>query len=102
MKSKYGVEYDVKESDYKVERNGFIFRFSSPVHVNRFNKEVLKREEWLCDSMTRRFKIPCDMTVLADFQLYVMIENRGFSVKDVSSGIEYTRKEDMLCTGTIS
>lgn len=101
MKSKYGVEYDVNESDYAIERNGFIFRFSTPVHMNRFEKDVKKREEWLNDSMKRRFKIPCEMTLLADVQLYIMVENRGFSITDIENDVIYTKAEEITCCGTM-
>ena len=76
----YGIVYDLKISPYREYRNGFIFYFSSPSHREKFMKEVRKREDWLNDSLSRRFKIEMHVNVLADIQLYRQIETRGFYI----------------------
>ena len=69
-------------SPYKVEIMGYIFRFSTQAHADKFEREAWKRKEWLDDSLTRRFHVPIDTGVLAFIQLYQMIEGRGFYMQD--------------------
>ena len=78
--TKSPICYDLKETDYKAYCDGYIFCFSSIVHRDKFLRECIKRKEWMNDSMSRRFHVPCDFSVLALFQLYMQIEGRGFYV----------------------
>lgn len=80
--TKSGVVYDVKNSPFQVERNGYIFKFSSEPHRHKFIREAQKKEEWLNDSLSRRFRIQVDFILLADIQLYQQIEQRGFYIYD--------------------
>ena len=94
-KTKNGVVYNVGESDYKVLRNGYLFRFSSQKHKEKFVENVRIKEEWLCDSLSRRFKVKIDAKLVADFQLYIQIETRGFHVENVESGEVYKCRTDV-------
>lgn len=88
--------HDLSNSRYEGYYNGFIFRFSTQAHADKFNREVWKRKEWLDDSLSRRFYVPLDTGMLAAFQLYQQIEGRGFYVEDM--GIPYTSPNDLqLC-----
>ena len=80
--TKSGVVYDVKNSPFQVERNGYIFKFSSEPHRHKFIREAKIKEEWLNDSLSRRFRIQVDLILLADIQLYQQIEQRGFYIYD--------------------
>ena len=80
--TKSGVVYDVKNSPFQVERNGYIFKFSSESHRHKFIREAKIKEEWLNDSLSRRFRIKVDFILLADIQLYQQIEQRGFYIYD--------------------
>lgn len=80
--TKSGVVYDVKNSPFQVERNGYIFKFSSEPHRHKFIREAKIKEEWLNDSLSRRFRIKVDFILLADIQLYQQIEQRGFYIYD--------------------
>lgn len=94
-KTKNGVVYNVGESDYKVLRNGYLFRFSSQKHKEKFIENVRIKEEWLCDSLSRRFKVKIDASLAADFQLYIQIETRGFHVEHVETGEVYKCHADV-------
>lgn len=93
-----GVCYDLKETPFQYERFGMVYCFSSRTHQEKFAREYRKREEWLSDSLSRRFKIKFDADMLADIQLYQMIEKRGFYVFDME-GDAYECPEDMEYLG---
>ena len=48
--------------------------------MEKFKSKWLIKVEWLCDSMTRRFKFEVDAKWVAIFQLYCQVETRGFYV----------------------
>ena len=75
-----GVCYNLKRSPYTYEYFGFRFYFSSRTHLKNFVEKATMKQEWLCDSLTRRFKYDVDASTLAVFQLYNTIETRGFHV----------------------
>ena len=97
-----GVAYDVGDSPYSCFRNGLQFKFSSARHLEKFMTEVRIREEWLTDSMSRRFKVRVECAVLADLQLYMQIEKRGFYIYDENEEVEYTCPEHIVLNGRIS
>ena len=94
-----GVAYDVGDSPYSCYRNGLQFKFSSARHLEKFMTEVRIREEWLTDSMSRRFKVRVECAILADIQLYMQIEKRGFYIYDEKNGVEYTCLQQLELDG---
>lgn len=88
MLTKNGVCYDIEESPYYHDCHGFRFYFSSLPHLAKFKRDCLVKEEWLTDSLSRRFKFMIDATVLAVFQLYTQVETRGFYIV-AENGHEY-------------
>lgn len=89
--NKSPVSYDLSLSPYYSYRNDYYFYFSSIKHKERFDREVEDRELWLCDSLSRRFKVPVKANILADVQLYTMVEGRGFFI--VGRYFTYTNPE---------
>ena len=96
-KQKSPIIIDLWKSPFIVERNDLTFHFSSETHMNKFNREVKKREEWLCDSFFNRFGVVVDAVILADVQLYQMIEGRGFAIESFF-GDEYDSPEQIKIT----
>ena len=92
--SAHGVVYDIANSPFTYERNGFLFRFSSERHRDKYMENVTKKEEWLCDSLSRRFHVRVDASVLADFQLYYQVETRGCSIQ-LPDGEEISWQEEI-------
>lgn len=104
MLTKNGVCYDLKESPFTYEWRGIVYFFSSNMHRNHFKRDVVKKEEWLEDSLTRRFKCTVRLPILADIQLYTQIETRGFYVQtndgaEYESGLEIVITPDMMMVG---
>ena len=75
-----GVCYDLENTPYIIERDGIEYHFSSETHRGKFVREVRKREDWLTDSLSRRFKCRFDASKLAALQLYSQVETRGYFV----------------------
>lgn len=92
-----GVWYDLRETPISFDWRGMTFYFSSETHRNKFVRELRKRETWLNDSLSRRFRCTVMLDELADIQLYTQVETRGFLIV-TDDGCEYTRACDMLIT----
>ena len=90
-----GICYDLANSPYTFTRLGYVFCFSSPLHLKRFKDAYSEREKWACDSLSRRFRCELDARLLADFQLYEKIETRGYCVIDSISERRYERWQDV-------
>ncbi len=89
MITKNGVCYNIKESPFTYSWRGMVFFFSSEYHRAKFMREVVKREKWLDDSLSKRFKCTVHLPILADIQLYTQVETRGFYIQ-TDDGAEYT------------
>ena len=85
----HGVCYNLHESPYTFEWRGFVYFFSSEPHRAKFVRNLRKREEWLDDSLSRRFRCTVHLPILADVQLYSQVETRGFLIQ-TDDGSEYT------------
>lgn len=87
--SKYGVAYDLSRSPFFCYRNGFMFFFSTKQHVVSFRTKVRSYEDSVSASLSRRFHVEFDASVVSCFVLYSNIEGRGFLVKDCTTEVEY-------------
>lgn len=85
----YGVCYDLSDSPFTYRVGGYQFNFSSVKHLEAFQAKLDVKTEWLSDSLSRRFKMPINATLLATFQLYNQVETRGFFVYDLVNGVIY-------------
>lgn len=83
-----GVCYDLERSPFVEDWGNLVFHFSSETHARKFREKAKIRQEWLCDSLSRRFHFSVDASVIAVIQLYAQIEKRGFLIKSVT-GEEY-------------
>ena len=87
MPTKYGVYYNLNESEFEVLSGGLLFVFSSKPHLEKFRRDLFKKQEWLNDSLSRRFGVPIHVSNLAAVQLYQQIEKRGFLIKNVRGDV---------------
>lgn len=95
----YGIVYDIEQTPFVRYRNGLNFHFSSRRHLEKFTQKMVAHEQWLNDSMSRRFHVEVDMRVLADIQLYMRIETGAFYVKNLIEGKVYRCPEDVKLDG---
>ena len=94
MKAKAkNICYDLRISPFESEFMGYVFKFSTQCHMEKFSRDVWKRKQWLDDSLSRRFYVPIDTGMIAAIQLYQQIEGRGFFVFD--SGRCYVNPDEM-------
>ena len=82
----YGVTYNLPMSPFRIERKGIRYHFSSFSHMQKFKEQMIIKEEWLTDSMSRRFHFKVECGLLADMQLYEKIETRGFYLIVLDTG----------------
>lgn len=75
-----GVCYDLERTPFVEDWGNLVFHFSSETHARKFREKAKVKEEWLCDSLSRRFHISIDASALAVIQLYMQIEKRGFFI----------------------
>ena len=93
--TKSPVVYNLMDSQFEVVKRGYVFRFSTQRHAEKFGQSADYKVEWMNDSMTRRFHIPCRFDELALFQLYMQIEGRGFLVYDEPEQVWYHSPEEV-------
>lgn len=80
MKSKRGIYYDLKESDYKTSIDNFTFVFSSLFYLNLFSTNL---EEYIIFENKRinnKIKKEIELKEVILLDLYKKIEKRGFLV----------------------
>lgn len=85
MKSIRGIYYDLTESDYIIELEGFKFYFSSKLYMNKFKssyEDYIKNET---DKIKIAYNINVDLTNMLLIAYYKKIEKRGFFIKYYSA-----------------
>lgn len=100
MLSKNGVCYNLPETPFIYEWRGLRYHFSSASHRDKYVDNVRKKEMWINDSLSRRFKCTVDLPLLADIQLYTQVESRGFYVVS-NDGAEYKSAVQMYVTNDL-
>lgn len=90
-----GVCYDVANSPFTHRYRGYEFYFSSESHRRNFAAKAHIRELWLTDSLSRRFHFRVDASLVSVFQLYRIIETRGFHVVREEDGRVYSSASDL-------
>ena len=93
-----GVCYNLKDSPWFVQRHDLVFYFSSNSHRIKFLENLRTKEDWLCDSLSRRFHIAINARLLACIQLYMQIEQRGMYIKALD-GTVFRCQEEILLGG---
>lgn len=90
-----GVYYDLRESPITYSWRGLTYFFSSENHRAKFIRDLRKKEMWLRDSLSRRFRVTVMLDEMAALQLYTQVETRGFLVV-TDDQMEYTRSTDIV------
>lgn len=80
MITRNGVCYNLKKSPYRMEDESLTFVFSSALHMEKFEKQRKAHRKKINESLTKRFGLAVDVSVLADVVLYKRIETRGFLI----------------------
>lgn len=75
-----GVCYDLERTPFYYDWQGYRFYFSSHTHERNFYTRLTMKCDWMTDSMSRRFHFRVQSDLIAVFQLYEVVETRGFRV----------------------
>ena len=97
MKTRAGIEYNLKCSPYSCSFNGVRFIFSSIFHCKNFILQRGINLNKLNESLSNRFKFSINIPILSDLQLYSKIETRGFLIQNEKG--EYLCKENLILSG---
>lgn len=88
----------LSESNYFYRVGDYIYFFSTELHRNKFASNYLNHRKETSDKLTKRYKIRCNIDLLADVNLYIEIENRGFYIRGIKGG-EYKWPELAVLNG---
>ena len=73
-----GIYYDLAASPYKVRHMGFIFKFSSKLHFQKFRERLPQFEDEFSRRMFARWGLRIGKSAIPSLILYREIETRGF------------------------
>lgn len=80
MKTKNGIELDIKKSNYKYYFEGMTFYFSSEFYLNKYKKLLNDYIRTETIKLYNKYKILCNFKVYLALSFYRKIEKRGFYV----------------------
>lgn len=80
MKTRDGIYYDLRYSDYKLTVNCLTYVFSSQLHLEKFRARLKENRDIINYSLSKRFNFDVNVEQLADIVLYKKIEKRGFRI----------------------
>ena len=80
MKSKRGIYYNLKESDYRYTIDNFEFVFSSLFYLNLFKINLESYINYEQERLNNRLKNKIDLKEVILLDHYKKIEKRGFLV----------------------
>lgn len=88
MKTKNGIELNIKESKFNFTINNIKFYFSSELYMNKFKNEykIFIDMETIKLKNKYRINIKADLMLLISF--YKKIEKRGFYIKNLENNEE--------------
>lgn len=80
MITRNGICYDLTVSEYRATVKSLTYVFSSQLHLDKFMERIDENREKINKSLSKRFNVLVDVSVLADMILYKKIETRGFLI----------------------
>lgn len=72
--------YDLKLSKFRSRQGDLTFVFSSLLHKQKFEERLQENRDTINYSLSKRFNMNVDVSILADVVLYKKIETRGFLI----------------------
>ena len=93
MITRNGIVYDLRLSPYYIKLDKTTYYFSSKNHLEKFNEKLYVHRMAIRTSLTNRFGIDVNITLLADLVLYTKVETRGFYITP------YTCRKDITLDG---
>lgn len=97
MMTRNGIVYKLDLSPYTIALDGVMYFFSSKNHLEKFTEKLQENRVLLSYSLTKRFGVNVNITLLSDITLYAKVETRGFLIKH--KGDIFTCKKDIILSG---
>lgn len=80
MKTKNGIELDIKKSNYKYHFEGITFYFSSEFYLTKFKTNVNFFISTETIKLYNKYKILSNFRIFLSISYYKKIEKRGFYI----------------------
>lgn len=102
--SRRKIAYDLKISPYKLtsvfqnDKTSLTFVFSSEKYREKFENQCGEHRKKINQSLSNRFGLSIDSSILADIRLYATIEKRGFLIYG-NDGDKFECPEDITLSG---
>ena len=96
-KTRNGIYYDLRKTEYKATVEDVTYCFSSKRNLAKFIEQLEENREILTYSLFKRFKVWVFANELFDLVLYNKIESRGFLVE--VEGVGYDCLENLKLDG---
>lgn len=88
MKTRNGIELNLKESKYLYTLNNYKFYFSSEFYLNKFTSELQLYNNIESVKLKNKYKNNIEAFLFLSISLYKKIEKRGFYIKDIKTNTE--------------
>lgn len=82
-----GIIYNLYDSHYNVSDEGYIFFFSSLLHLKKYNRLKEKYKKDINLSLSKRFGCGIRLNLIGAIKAYTESETRGFLIYDYINGV---------------
>lgn len=93
MKTKNGIELDLKNSSYVYDYNNLKFYFSSELYLKKFQENLSYYLFMETTKIINKYKVKINLNLFLAISLYQKIEKRGFYIKYENEEIEIPKFE---------
>ena len=93
MKTKNGIELDLKNSSYIYDYNNLKFYFSSELYLKKFQENLSYYIFMETTKIINKYKVKINLNLFLAISLYQKIEKRGFYIKYENEEIEIPKFE---------
>lgn len=93
MKTKNGIELDLKNSSYIYDYNNLKFYFSSELYLKKFQENLSYYIFMETTKIINKYKVKINLNLYLAISFYQKIEKRGFYIKYGNEEIENPRFE---------
>ena len=93
MKTKNGIELDLKNSSYIYNYNNLKFYFSSELYLKKFQENLSYYIFMETTKIINKYKVKINLNLYLAISFYQKIEKRGFYIKYENEEIEIPKFE---------
>lgn len=86
MKTRRGIYYNLKESEYIYDREHYRFYFSSEYNKYRFETQLEDYIKSKNEKIINNLELNIDITLIYMIEFYKKIEKRGFKIEVYKDG----------------